>query len=340
MVKLQMENKKIEEKMRNIARDLLKEKQVDLIIGYSQGTIPLSSAPIFIRNEDEVHKLIWNNLCYVNLAKYLIPNIKTNNEGELIDLKVGIVSKGCVARSIIHLMVEHQINKENIIIIGINCNGNLNRRRIEKELGPHEVSETCLLDDYFIVKGEKFEKKFKFDDYMNDLCKHCKIRAPPLSDSLIDIIVGESQEVDSLDDQFEDIIDFEKKSPDERWNYMNELLKDCTRCYACREACPLCYCNLCFVDQNLPTWFGKTSELSDILIFHMVRGLHLAGRCVECGACSSVCPMGIDLSLINRKINKIVKDRFDFVSGLSLEKLSPMMTYKMDDKQEFMLEED
>jgi hypothetical protein len=49
--------------------------------------------------------------------------------------------------------------------------------------------------------------------------------------------------------------------------------------------------------------------------------------------------MGIDLSIINRKINSIVKDRFDFTSGLSLEKLPPMMTFKMEDKQEFMLEE-
>lgn len=339
MVEIQKENRRIEEKMRNVARDLLKEKKVDLIIGYSKGTLPLASAPVFIRNEQEVDKLVWNNSCYVNLAKYLVPNIRENIDGELVDLKVGVISKGCVARSIIHLMVENQIKKENIIIIGINCNGILNRRRIEKEIGAHEITETELSGDQLIVKGNKFEKKFKFDDYMNELCKHCTIRAPPVSDSLIEIIVGESQEVDTLEDSFEDIIEFERKSPDEKWAYMNEVLKDCTRCYACREACPLCYCNLCFVDQNLPTWFGKTSEISDILIFHMVRGLHLAGRCVECGACSSVCPMGIDLSLINRKINKIVKDRFDFVSGLSLERLAPMMTYKMNDSQEFMLEE-
>jgi ferredoxin len=196
------------------------------------------------------------------------------------------------------------------------------------------------LGENIIVKGNNFEKEFKFEEYMNELCKHCKIRAPPISDSLEGIIIGDSQKIDSIEEEsFEDIVEFEKKTPDEKWESLNELLKDCTRCYACREACPLCYCNLCFVDQNLPAWFGKTSEISDILIFHMVRGLHLAGRCVECGACSSVCPIGIDLSLINRKINKIVKDRFDFVSGLSLERLPPMMAFKMEDKQEFMLEE-
>ncbi len=340
MSKLNLDNQKIQEKMREVARNLLKEKKVDLIIGYSEGTVPLSSAPVFIRKEEEVDKLIWNNLCYVNLAKYLIPNIKENVDGKLVDLKVGIISKGCVARSIIHLMVEHQIKKENITIIGIKCNGIINRRKIEKEVGAEEIIETYLLDDNFIVKGKDFEKKFNYDEYMNELCKHCTIKSPPKSDSLKDIIVGESQESYSLEEKFEDVIEFEEKTPDERWNYMKELLQDCTRCYACREACPLCYCNLCFVDQNLPTWFGKTSEISDILIFHMVRALHLAGRCVECGACSSVCPMGIDLSIINRKINRIVKDRYDFTSGLSLEKLPPMMAFKMEDKQEFMLEED
>jgi len=102
----------------------------------------------------------------------------------------------------------------------------------------------------------------------------------------------------------------------------------------------MCYCNLCFVDQNQPIWFGKTTELNDIIVFHLIRAMHMAGRCVACGACSSVCPMGIDLNLITRKLEKIVKERFNFTSGLNPETLPPMMDFKMEDSQEFMLEED
>ncbi|KKK63493.1 hypothetical protein LCGC14_2993700, partial [marine sediment metagenome] len=65
---LETENQEIEEEIRETAKKLLAEKQVDVIIGYTTGTLPLTSSPIMIRNEEDVDKLIWNNLCYVNLA--------------------------------------------------------------------------------------------------------------------------------------------------------------------------------------------------------------------------------------------------------------------------------
>jgi ferredoxin len=340
MNNLPAKNQEIESSMKEVARGLLKNGDVDLIIGYSEGTFPLSSAPIFVRREEDIDSLTWNNLCYINLAKYLIPEITEMQDGEKVPLKVGVISKGCTARAIIHQAVEKQVDLDNIKIIGIQCNGIINRRRIEKEIGNREILEISVEKDSILVKGKNFEETFLFQEYMNELCKTCKIKAPPISDKLADVICGESQTIDNLEEDFNDLDDFESKTPDEKWEHINELLKDCTRCYSCREACPLCYCSLCFVDQNLPTWFGKTTEMSDIIVFHMVRALHLTGRCVECGACSSVCPIGIDLGSINRKLSKIAKTRFDFTSGLNLDSTPPMMTYSMEDPQEFMLEED
>jgi formate dehydrogenase subunit beta len=334
---IEEENQKIENLMRDLARELLKSKEVDVIIGYTKGTIPLGSSPIVIRKEEDVDKLIWNNLCYINLAKYLVPRIPQLKDPEKGDLKVGVVSKGCVGRALIHLAVENQIDFDNVKIIGIPCNGIINRKRIEKEIGEKEILEISVSDNDLIVKGRDFEQKFPFDEYLNELCKTCKVKSPP---KVPDACVGECQEIESVYDEFSDVSEFEAKSPDEKWEYIENLLSTCTRCYACREACPMCYCNLCFVDQNMPIWFGKTTELSEIIVFHLIRAMHMAGRCVACGACSSVCPMGIDLNLITRKLEKIVKERFDFTSGLSTETLPPMMSFKMEDKQEFMLEED
>jgi formate dehydrogenase subunit beta len=125
------ENKEIEQLIRDLARKLIEDKEVDVIIGYTEGTVPLTSSPIVIDKVEDVDKLIWNNLCYINLAKYLVPRIPTllNEEGQ--KLKVGIVSKGCVGRALIHLSVEHQIDLEHIKIIGIPCNGIINRKKIE-----------------------------------------------------------------------------------------------------------------------------------------------------------------------------------------------------------------
>ena len=334
---IETENKEIENSIRDSARKLLNEKQVDVVIGYSEGTLPLSATPIIIRKEEDVEKLIWNNLCYVNLAKYLVPLMPQLCDSEGNPLKIGIVAKGCVGRAVNLLAAEKQVNLENVKMIGINCNGIVNRSRIDQEIGEKEILEVNVSGNDIVVKGKDWEQKFPYDQYINELCKVCQIKSPPAT---AETCIGECQEVESIHDEFTDVADFESKSAEEKWEYIKESLEICTRCYACREACPMCYCNLCFVDQNLPIWFGKTTQLPDIIVFHLIRAFHMAGRCVACGACSSVCPVGIDLNKITRKLEQMVKVRFDFTSGLNAETLPPMMNFKMEDSEEFMLEED
>lgn len=334
---IETDNKEIISSIRENAKWLLSENQVDVIIGYSEGTVPLSSTPIIIRKEEDVDKLIWNNLCYINLARYLAPLMPQLCDSEGNSLKIGIVAKGCVGRAVNLLAVEKQVDLDNIKMIGFNCNGIVNRSKIDLEIGEKEILDVSISGDDIIVKGHDWEKKFPFDQYINELCKVCQIKSPPATDANC---VGECQELESIHDEFSDIAEYEAKSTDERWAHIKDILQVCTLCYSCRQACPACYCNLCFVDQNMPIWFGKTTEFRDILVFHLIRAQHLAGRCVACGACSSVCPVGIDLNFITRKLEKIVKERFNYTSGLNAETLPPMMDFDMKDAQEFMLEED
>ncbi|MFX1477779.1 MAG: 4Fe-4S ferredoxin, partial [Promethearchaeota archaeon] len=298
---IEAENKEIENSIRENAKKLLSEKQVDVIIGYSEGTVPLSSTPIIIRKEEDVDKLVWNNLCYINLARYLAPLMPQLCDSEGKSLKIGIVAKGCVGRAVNLLSVEKQVNLENIKMIGIKCNGNVNRSRIDMEIGEKEILDVIISGDDIVVKGKDWEQKFPYAQYINELCKVCKVKSPS---SKGDECVGECQELDSVHDEFTDVSEFESKSAEEKWEYIKEALEPCTLCYSCRQACPVCYCNLCFVDQNLPVWFGKTTEMTDVIVFHLIRAFHLAGRCVACGACSSVCPVGIDLNVITRKLEE------------------------------------
>ena len=92
-------------------------------------------------------------------------------------MKIGIVAKGCVGRAVNMLAVEKQINLENIKMIGINCNGNVNRSKIDLEIGEKEILDVSVSGDDIIVKGKDWEKKFPYDQYINELCKVCQVKS-------------------------------------------------------------------------------------------------------------------------------------------------------------------
>nr|MDO8087105.1 4Fe-4S dicluster domain-containing protein [Candidatus Sigynarchaeum springense]MDO8116218.1 4Fe-4S dicluster domain-containing protein [Candidatus Sigynarchaeota archaeon] len=334
MVTAQEHGHVLESKLRTVASELLKEKKVDLIIGYSKGTIPQRSSPYIARNPADTSNFIWNNLGYTNLAKYLLAKRKKKVDNKEVDLKIGVVAKGCVGRAINQLIVEKQVTRENVVIIGIPCNGMIDLNRIYEAVGTKEILDIALVGDDIVVKGRGFEKKLPFNENINTLCKACKIKTPPITD----VLIGESNNL-PIDEKFQDVIAFEKMPANEKRDHVQQLLHDCIKCGSCRQACPFCYCKLCFVDQNKPVWFNKTFDMNDILVFHLIRSIHLAGRCVSCGACYGACPIGINLNELTRKLEKLSKARFDYVPGMDLKTPPPMMAFKLDDDQGFILEE-
>ena len=45
-------------------------------------------------------------------------------------------------------------------------------------------------------------------------------------------------------------------SREERWKFWMDEMSQCFKCYACRSACPLCYCSKCIVEVNRPQWIN------------------------------------------------------------------------------------
>jgi coenzyme F420-reducing hydrogenase beta subunit len=308
--------------IRDIARKLLEEKRVDLVIGFEKGSIPLRSTPCFVRSTSEADRLIWNATCENNLAKYL-PKMKK---------RMGIVAKGCDVRSIISLIKEKQIGRDRVFIIGIPCKGMIDRRKIEAKLGGKEIITAEEGDDTIILTGHNFRETIKKDEFFHDSCQTCTHRNPVIYDALIGDKVVEDQAVD----EYKAVKDFAARSHGERWQSFSDEASKCIRCYACRNACPLCYCQECFVDSSQPQWIGKTINLSDTAIFHIIRAFHTAGRCVDCGACDRACPMGIDLRRLTKKMEMDIKELLHYEVGVSLGDVPPLATYDPNDPQEFI----
>lgn len=103
----------------------------------------------------------------------------------------------------------------------------------------------------------------------------------------------------------------EEMTPDQRWKFWTEELSSCMKCYACRAACPLCYCTRCTVDNNLPQWITVANHDLGNFEWHMMRAMHLAERCTNCGECFRACPVKIPLILLTQKLFKISKENFN-----------------------------
>lgn len=125
-------------------------------------------------------------------------------------------------------------------------------------------------------------------------------------------------------------------SMQERWEYWQNELNRCFKCYACRAACPMCYCTRCFVEVNTPQWIPVSANEIGNFEWHMLRGIHLAGRCINCGECGRACPLEIPIHLFTYKMVNDVKADFDVTAGMSSEMPSLLSSYKLDDKETFI----
>jgi formate dehydrogenase subunit beta len=90
------------------------------------------------------------------------------------------------------------------------------------------------------------------------------------------------------------------------------------------------------VDETMPQWVGKSQDRTDTLTYHILRAFHCAGRCTDCGACESACPVGIKVRQFTRLLEKDVKELYEYEAGMSLDKTPPLVVYRPDDPQDFI----
>ena len=309
------------DRIREIARRLLKDGKVDMIIGFRKGSVPMMNEPCFVKTEAGVQNLVWDSNCGINLATYLTDR----NE------RIGIIAKGCDSRNIVTHIIENKINRDQLVILGIPCKGMIDRHKITAAANG-EIQKIIEDDNTITVKGEGFKNQFQKIVVLQENCRLCIHRNPVLYDELVADLVEEQTDVD----RYGDVRRIESITTDEKWDYFNELLSNCIRCYACRNACPLCYCPTCFVDESKPQWVGKSQDPIDVRTFHFLRAYHCAGRCTDCGACERACPVGINMRTFTKKLEKDCLELFNWEAGLTLEERPPLDTYRPEDPDDFI----
>ncbi len=269
----------IQEQIRLKARELLEGDQVDCVIGYETG--PSGRVrPVFVYTPPDVEKLVWNEGCVHNLVTYLHDKKKPPKRDADVP-RVAVVVKPCDSRAINLLLAEGQIERENVYLIGVACEG------MADSAQPGELQARCV---------------------------RCSERVPVV----YDVLFGEPPQVE-VNDDFADVAELEAMTPQERTAFWLKQFDRCIRCYACRQVCPGCYCQVCMFERDDSLWIGIAHGVEEKQFFHLGRAYHLASRCIECDECERVCPMNIPISLLNRKLVKEVQEMFGYRAGRDAE---------------------
>lgn len=297
--------------------------RLSTVLGWGAGYDPLHMTPLFVRSPEDIARLVWNPLCVQNLTGYLVksPGVQPPEEGK----KIGICVRGCDSRSLVALIQEKLISRENLYIIGIPCRGTVDIRRLMNESGLSNIRSVRIEKDLLIVDDANGAHNLPLERFLARRCLRCSHPNPVIHDVLLDEPVTPRT---TAEDAYRDVESLEAQSLDQRRAFWSVELDRCLRCYACRNACPLCICqNRCIAETRDPRWLTQRVNLPEKFLYHFIHALHLAGRCTECGECERVCPMEIPVTLIKEKLNQITQDLLHYEAGLDPEAVPPLLTF-------------
>ncbi len=313
----------MKQRLQHEAKALLEQGKVDWIIGFEPGSLKFTTTPLITKDKNDVDRLVINPFMANNLANFL-----TEIKG-----RVGIVAKGCDSRSIVSLIQDNKVIREDVVILGVPCPGIIDLSKVEELTGKDrdELDDITREEDKVAIKVDGEKKEFPATEVLFDHCLACEFPTP----QEYDLLLGEpSSSVINKPAAQGKIEKLKEMTPEQRWEFWKNEFSRCIRCYACRNVCPACFCQRCFVEETEPQWVLPAPRWQDNLIFQIVRNIHVAGRCTDCGECERVCPVNIPLRSLTKEMYDLVDELFHYKAGMDKKAAPLLIAYEYEEVED------
>ena len=134
----------MEQRLPSEAKALLEQGKVDYIVGFEPGSLKFTTTPLITKDKGDTDRLVVNPFVVNNLANFLIE----------LKGRVGIVVKGCDSRSIVSLIQDNKVAREDVVILGIPCLGIIDLSKVEKLTGKDrdELDDIAREGDKVVIR--------------------------------------------------------------------------------------------------------------------------------------------------------------------------------------------
>ncbi len=331
--KIEVVNKNTESAIIHLLSKLLENKIVSAVLLPAKAG-KNSVLPTLIR-EIKLGAFTLEKKMLFNSAKLL-----SNITRSITDKKIAAFLRPCEIRAVVELMKLKMINKDNVFIIGMDCEGTQSEDelRLSCQVCENHFPENFNIRISLVGINTEEEIFISCEENIAETLNLFPQKEPTKREETLQELTEKCKQeniriISNLGEKFSTITSF------------REEFSSCIKCYNCRRICPICYCKQCIFETDIFehnfSYYAKQLEKkgaikipAEKVMFHLTRLNHMALSCISCGMCSSVCPQKLPVFELFHLVGKRVQSIFNYVPGKNMKDELPISTFREDEFKE------